>query len=606
MNLVTVDFETYYDAIYSLKKMSTEEYVRDPRFEVMGVAVKVNRGPTQWFSGSLADTKVWLAQFELHRHAVLAHNLAFDGLVLAVHFGCVPAMLMDTMLMANAEVKPFTGRVSLDACLKHLNLGTKGTEVHNMLGRPRQSLSREELARYGQYCKNDVDTTFTLFQYLSEDFPRSELQIIDMTLRMYLQPMLELDAALLAQHLQEVVTKKEAAQQRVEAMVSKDDLMSNQKFADMLKACGVEPPMKISPATGKPTYALAKNDLAFKDFYEQHEDDPVVGPLLMARTATKSTLEETRTNRLLRMANRQWALRVPLSYYAAHTGRYGGKESINLQNLPQPRKSKIRYCLRAPDGYVVLGADLAQIEARCAAAFAAERDLVDAFSTGRDVYCEFGTRLYGRPITKADERERFLSKTAVLGLQYGMGPTKFIAAARAMGNVKITAAESERIVKTYRSINTAIPRCWKALDRVLEQMSLGARGQIGPCEFSRFEIVRPNGMALRYPNLEFDGSNYAYTYGPMTRTLWGGKLLENIIQALARDIVMENMLRIHREIGIRPALQVHDELDYVVPEKDAESIAAEIRRIMTAPPTWMPELPVDVEVNWGPTFGDCK
>ena len=606
MRFITLDFETYYDNDYSLRKMSTEEYVRDPRYETMGVCVRVGREASQWFSGDEAATKKWLDQFELHRAAVLAHNMSFDGLVLAERFGIYPAFYVDTMLMANADVKPFTGRVSLAACLKYTGLGEKGTEVHNMLGRHRQSLSAAEMKAYGNYCKNDVDTTFTLFQYLAEDFPRDELKIIDLTLRMYLQPTLELDATLLAEHLQEVRAKKAAAQARVAASVSIDDLMSNTKFADILKGLGVDVPMKLSPATGKPTYALAKNDLAFKEFAEEYEDDPVVGPLVLARLATKSTLEETRTDRLLDMANRQWLLRVALSYYAAHTGRYGGSEGINLQNLPQPHKSRLRFGLRAPKGYVVLGADLSQIEARCAATFAGEHSLIEAFRGGRDVYSEFGTRLYGRTITRADKRERFLSKTAVLGLQYGMGAGKFVSAARAMGDVKVPLGESQKIVDTYRSLYTAIPRVWRELDRVLERMAGGGKGTIGPVEYSRFAITRPNGMSLRYPNLEYSGTEYQYTYGPIIRTLWGGKLLENIIQALARDIVMANMLRIHRELGLRPALQVHDELNYIVRESEAEQIAAAIRTIMTAPPDWMPGLPVDVEIAWGPTFGDCK
>lgn len=612
MRFITLDFETYYDADYSLRRMSTEEYVRDPRFEVMGVSAKIGRGSTKWFSGDHASTVEFLARLDLSNAAVLCHNMAFDGLILGHRFGIYPAMYVDTMLMANARIRPYTGRVSLAKCLEHmalqgeLGVGKKGDEVHNMLGRHRQSLSPGELARYGQYCSNDVDTTFTLFQYLADGFPVSELRIIDLTLRMYLQPQLELDGDLLAEHLQEVKAKKQAAQARVAATVSNDDLMSNAKFAAILQKLGVEPPMKLSPATGKPTFALAKNDMAFKDFAEEYEDDPIVGPLLLARLATKSTLEETRTDRLLIMARRSWPLRVPLSYYSAHTGRYGGSEGINLQNLPQPHKSRIRFGLRAPRGHVVLGADLSQIEARCAASFAGESLLVDAFRAGREVYSEFGTRLYGRPITRADKRERFVAKTAVLGLQYGMGAPKFMSTARAMGNVKVELSEAHNTVNTYRAVYPAIPRCWKVLDAVLSRMALGASGELGCLKYSRNAILRPNGMSLLYPNLEMENGQVAYTYGPMIRTLWGGKLLENIIQALARDIVMENMLRIHRELGLRPALQVHDELDYIVPESAAEDYAAGIREIMTAPPDWMPELPVDVEIHWGPTFGDCK
>lgn len=612
MKLITLDFETYYDADYSLRRMSTEEYVRDPRFEVIGVSAKIGRGRTEWFTGDHKATLRFLRTLELPANAALCHHTAFDGLVLGEIFGIYPSMYMDTMLMANAEIKPFTGRVSLAKCLEWLNLqgetaGSKGDEVQKMMGRHRESLSKDEMIRYGQYCKNDADTTFTLFQYLVDEFPREELRIIDLTLRMYLQPTLELDGTLLAEHLQEVRAKKEAAQARVRSLVSAEDLSSTARFVEILKRLGVDVPMKRSPADPKRLIpAMAKNDLQFKEFAEEYEDDPAVGPLILARLATKSTLEETRTDRLLGMARRQWLLRVPLSYYAAHTGRYGGTEGSNLQNLPQPHKSKIRFGIRAPAGSVVLGADLSQIEARLAATVADERSLVNSFREGRDVYSEFGTRLYGRSITREDKRERFLSKTAVLGLQYGMGSAKFISAARALGDIKVTPSESAKIVDTYRTVYPAIPRYWRALDEILERMVNGGHGTFGCIEYSRFAIKLPNGMHLRYPNLEMGEDGYQYTYGGVIRNIWGGKLFENIIQALARNVVMENMLRIYNELGLRPALQVHDELDYVVLLSEVESATARIRSIMTAPPHWMAALPVDVEIHAGPTFGDCK
>lgn len=608
MKLVTLDFETYYDNEYSLRKMATEDYVIDPRFEVILVSVRAEGEGTKWFSGTKKQTAEWLAQFELGKQAVIAHNMRFDGLILEHHFATRPAMYMDTMLMANAVIKPHTGRVSLAKCLEYLHLGAKGDEVHNMLGRHRQSLTRDELLKYARYCCNDVDTTYTLFRHLVEDFPRDELKIIDLSTRMYLEPRLELDGALLAEHLQAVKAKKEAALAAVLSQVSKDDLMSNKKFSDILERLGYTVPMKRSPTTGKMTPALAKNDAEFKDFAEEHEDDPVIGPMLQARLSTKSTLEETRSARLLGMATRQLPLRVPLVYYAAHTGRYGGSESINLQNLPQPHKSKIRFALRAPKGSVVLGADLSQIEARCSAVVAGQRNLVEAFRAGRDVYAEFGTALYGRPITRADKRERFLSKTAVLGLQYGMGAKKFIVTART-GEVKVDISEAQKIVDTYRTTYSRVPSFWYELERALNQMCNGAKGHIGDLiHYSRFRVETPAGMPLEYASLEPDPDNggFAYTYGSAVRRMWGGKLFENLIQKMARDIVMANMLRIRSELGLSPVLQVHDELDYVVPEREAETTAAAIHKIMTAPPSWMPGLPVDVEIHWGATFGDVK
>ena len=344
-----------YGPDYTLTKMTTEDYIRDPRFEVILVSVQVGKEIPKWFSGTMKQTGDWLKQFNISDNALLAHNMSFDGLILQHHFGIVPKLYLDTRLMAQAKFKPYTGSASLKACMAYAGLGLeKGDEVHNMFGRSRASLSREELEKYAGYCCNDVVCTSALFSYLASDYPREELKVIDLTLRMYLEPVFELDTTVLAEHLQEVTSKKEALLQRVFSVCSQDDLMSNQKFAKLLEGFGVEPPMKTSPTTGKPTYAFAKQDSAWKDFVEEYADDELVGALCAARTGVKSTLEETRTQRLLTMGNTSKLLRVPLLYYAAHTGRYGGTEKINLQNLPQPHKSRIRFALRAPAGSVVV------------------------------------------------------------------------------------------------------------------------------------------------------------------------------------------------------------------------------------------------------------
>jgi len=325
MDLITVDFETTYGPDYTLSKMTTSDYVTDLRFEVILVAVKVNHGATRWFSGTMKHTKEWLSQFNIGENALLAHNMSFDGLILQHHFGLIPKLYLDTRLMAQAKYKPYTGSASLKNCMAYADLGLeKGDEVHNMFGRSRASLSREELEKYAQYCCNDVDCTLALFDQLKLDYPRDEYKVIDLTLRMYLEPVFELDAQVLATHLQEVRARKEALLARVMSVCTTDDLMSNQKFAKLLESYGVPPPMKISLTTGKPTYAFAKADIAWKNFVEEYEGDELVSALCAARTGVKSTLEETRSQRLLTMANTDPRLRVPLLYYAAHTGRYGG------------------------------------------------------------------------------------------------------------------------------------------------------------------------------------------------------------------------------------------------------------------------------------------
>jgi DNA polymerase I-like protein with 3'-5' exonuclease and polymerase domains len=608
VNLITLDFETFYGGDYTLTKMTTEEYVRAPQFEIILVAVKVNAGETKWFSGTTLQIAKWLEQFDISSNALLGHNLSFDGLILQHIFDLVPKMYFDTRLMAQSKYKPYTGSASLKACMSHVGLGLeKGDEVVTMFGRSRASLSHEELVKYASYCCNDVECTKMLFDQLKLDYPREELQVIDLTLRMYLEPVFELDAKVLAQHLMEVRAKKEQVLARVFSVCAKEDLMSNQKFAALLQSFGVDPPMKTSPATGKPTFAFAKSDAAWKDFAEEYENDELVSALVAARTGVKSTLEETRTERLLRMANTDPLLRVALLYYAAHTGRYGGTEKINLQNLPQPHKSKIRFALRAPVGSVVVGADLSQIEARLAAWLAGQTSLTDAFRSGTDVYAAFGSKLYGRTITRADKRERFLAKTAVLGLQYGMGAAKYIGTCRAQENIKVDLEEATKVVYIYRDTYSRIPDLWRTLDRALDVMAEpGGRMLLGPLVFSYQKVQLPNGMDLIYPHLEKTDAGYQYVFGRELRSIWGGKLLENIIQALATIVIKTAMLNVRRKLGYRPALQVHDELDYIIPVNKLEAFVAAAREIMTAPPAWCADAPIDVEIHSGANFGEVK
>lgn len=608
MEIITLDFETYYGTDYSLTKMTTEDYVRSPKFDTMLVSVKVGRGYTKWFSGNVKQTGEWLKQFNIPGNALLCHHMAFDGLILAHHYGIYPKVYLDTRLMAQAKIKPWTGSASLKSCLEYASLGfKKGDEVASMFNRPRASLSKAELDIYAAYCCNDTESTYALFQDLKLNFPKDELAVIDLTLRMYLEPEFELDVELLAEHLQEVIAKKAALMEHVTTIVTQDTLMSNVKFAAALQTFGADPPMKTSPTTGKPTYAFAKTDAAWKDFVVEYENDELISALCAARTGVKSTLEETRTTRLLEMGRTSPRLRVPLLYYAAHTGRYGGTEKINLQNLPQPHKSKIRYCLRAPAGHVVMGADLSQIEPRLGAWLAGELSLLMAFRSGADVYGQFGSRLYGRQITRADKRERFLAKTAVLGLQYGMGPVKYIGTCRAQENIKVDLGEATKVVGVYRDTYSHIPTLWHRLDDMLDIMATpGATAKLGPLTFRHESVELPNGMFLYYPHLENTPEGYQYLFGRELRTIWGGKLMENIIQALANIVIKECMLKIRRTLGLRPALQVHDELDYIVRVSDVERIAAAVRGIMTAPPSWCKDAPLDVEIHWGKNFGEVK
>ena len=407
MDVLTIDFETFYDRAFSLSKMTTEEYIRDELFEAIGVAVKRNEEETLWFSGPKAQTKQWLEQWDWGNSVAVAHNAMFDMAILNWHFDIRPKRIADTLSMLRAIDGPDAGN-SLAKAAERYKLGTKGTEVVNALGKGRLDFAPEELARYGEYCINDVELTYDLFKQLAVGFSLLELRLIDLTTRMFTEPVLTLDKDVLTTHLTAVQEKKATLMGAVEA--EKDVLMSNPKLADLLATMGVVPPTKISVATGKETWAFGKNDEDFKDLLDHK--NPAVQAIIAARLGVKSTLEETRTERFIKIAERG-TLPVPLRYYAAHTGRWGGDDKVNLQNLP--RKSLLKKAMLAPEGYMFIDCDSSQIEARTLAWLAEQDDLVEAFDRGEDVYRIMASAIYGVPEEEVTPEQRFVGKTTILG-----------------------------------------------------------------------------------------------------------------------------------------------------------------------------------------------
>lgn len=324
MKLITADFETHYSQTFSLTKLTTEAYIRSPEFEVIGVAIKEDDGPTRWYPQPQVQGA--LAAIDWSEAFLLAQNTMFDAAILAWHYGVRPKALLDTLGMSRA-LFPHEKSHSLDAQTERAGIGAKGDEVVHAIGKRYIDFDADALARYGRYCCNDVDLTYKLFKrYTDMGFPTQELRLIDLTLRMFTEPLLRLDAGLLISHLHEVKDRKQTLLDRLRVKLEapdddslRDRLMSNPQFAELLRECGVEPPIKISPTTGREAYAFAKSDEAFVALAD-HPDERVQA-LVAARLGVKTTLEETRTSRFIEMAGRG-AFPVPLRYYGAHSGRW--------------------------------------------------------------------------------------------------------------------------------------------------------------------------------------------------------------------------------------------------------------------------------------------
>jgi hypothetical protein len=608
MNIITVDFETYYSADLGFAKQTTEEYVRDPRFEVVGVAVQVNDGEPEWYTGDSIGTYAFLKQFDWENSLALAHNAMFDGFILTEHFQIKPKGWLDTLSMGRALHGTNVGG-SLKVLAEFYGIGEKGTEVNDAKGLRRTDFPKEQLAQYGEYCKNDVRLTWDLFGCMSQDFPKTELRLIDLTIRMFTEPVLQLDEEMLKAHL---LKEKQRKAELLENF-DKDELMSNPRFAELLRTWGVEPPMKKSPATGKETYAFAKTDEAFKELLEH--PNPAVQALVAARLGTKSTIEESRTERFIGIAQRG-PMPVPLRYYAAHTGRWGGDDKLNLQNLP--RGSALKKSILAPAGYLMIDSDSSQIEARTLAWLAGQDDLVEAFDRGEDVYKIMASAIYGKPVEEISKDERFVGKTTILGAGYGMGAAKFQAQLKNFG-VVVELDEAKRIIDTYRQTYPRITQLWKSAGTALEAILRGQTTTLGRDGILKIEgkdgIRLPNGLYIRYPNLRKvqtdieDPSRTEIVYDTkkgravIPNRIYGGKVIENVCQALARIIIGDQMLMIAKKYHV--VMTVHDAVACIVKTEEVATAVEYVEMCMRIRPKWGLELPLNCESGYGESYGDC-
>lgn len=639
-HLITIDFETYYDQEYSLSKISTEEYVRSPKFETIGFAYKIDDGITRWVTGTGVEIRMELERLPWADSLVLAHNTMFDGAILSWLYKIKPKGWLDIMSMGRA-LHGVDASVSLANMSLRYGVGEKGTKVLAAKGMRRKDFTQGELHGYGQYCRKDVELTHLIFNKMMQaGFPKMELKLIDLTLSMFIDPVLKLDTKSLEMHLadtaaqktnhlvnalqsighKELAVKHILGDEETKATVRKT-LMSNPQFAEMLKGLGVEPPLKISMTTGKETWAFAKTDEGFKALLEH--PDTRVQALCAARLGTKSTLEETRTRRFIDISKRG-PFPIPLKYYAAHTGRWGGTDSINLQNLPSrgANAGKLKKAIEAPDGYVFIDADSSQIEARTLAWEAEQDDLVRGFANNEDVYSIMATEIYGRPIDRKrkviidgkecfpDEREGFVGKTTILGAGYGMGGPKFQAQLKTFGH-DMSLEDATNAITTYRTKYPKIPQLWRESQEALRCMVRGQTmtlGRDGLLTVDEHGILLPNGLHIFYNGLQevvdAEGKRqFQYTTRKGANKIYGGKVVENFTQAIARCIIGEQMLKIAKRYKV--VLTVHDAIGIVARHEESDEARDYVETCMRWTPSWAEGLPVNCESGMGVSYGDC-
>lgn len=578
------------------------EFVRDARFKSFGLGIAIGDGPVEWFKEP--------PKLDWANATVVAHNCKFEGLILAERYGIVAGSYIDTIALAKATLgKTVKGR-ALKTLAEHFGLQPKGELKTDGL----RELTAEQEAELATYCLHDVELCREIYRRLIQDFPENQLPIMDWTIRTFVQPKLRLNFEKL-----EKAAKEEAERRNAVIAASgypKEVFSSNPKFAALLEEKGYEVPKKKSPRTGEEIPAFALGDVAFQNAKGSATGDIV--KLFDARVAAKSTLLETRATALAAIGRTgAWPFDVEFSG-ATQTHRFSGGSGAggNPQNFT--RGSVLREAVEAPEGFKLVVGDFAQIEARLVAYLSGDPALIEIIENEPDLYCNYGTSYFKRPITKADVIERKISKEAVLALGYNMGAPKFKDRVKINVGRELTDGQAQEAVQLYRRKFNKVPALWQWLEARIEMLTGPKMQQLGalPVMVGQYSMVLPDGLVCRYTNLRYDikktryGDKKAWVYDAWdksktqmeVKSFYGGKWLENICQSLA-GVLCRDVLKkfLNEAYG-----QMHDEVILVVPRGLAPVYAGRLKAAMEVKPMWMDRIKLLGEIHVGDNWRDCK
>ncbi len=611
IEMVVLDVETYFDREYSLKKMSTYDYVTDDRFELLGWAEKENDEPATF--GTLPDV-AW-------KHVtVIMHNAKFDALVLAKRYGIYPPFIIDTLDLAR-HIEPRWSNSLADLCKRH-GLPDKG-DTKQFAGVYPDAWGTEVWNRLREYATNDAERTHDLFQLLLPKLsnPAFELELAAWTRNLFIKPVLSFSvdrARVLKGQMQDEVQK---ALDRVDR--TEKQIRSEAQFTEDLRLAmdPEEPPFKQGKL--KQLLAIAKTDSGYSYLLNHPREN--VRHLMEARVGAKSWPIHIKRIERLRQMHRAAGdrLPIPLKYHGAHTGRWAGEEKVNTQNLTARGHElavQTRTLIEAPEGYVLCITDQSQIEARVLDWLAEQNDMLRAFAEGRQIYCDFASKFCGHRIRKPKKTDnevvaewhgnyRQMGKIGILGCGYGMGPPRCQKYAQDNYNVCLSIGEADAIVKLYRRTHSMVVLFWKKIERAFRMAT--QTGQAYELEYGlRFfrdgnatMIQLPSGRRLHYIGAKVEGATRhpqlvmpnPRAYGEKKIRMWGGYLAENIVQAVSRDLLAVSILRIENELGLRIPMTVHDDISIMVPEDEVGVYQPQIEEIACDPPAWAEGLPIAVE-----------
>lgn len=646
-DVVVLDFETYFDTEYTLSKMSTIEYIMDKRFEELGLARALMSGDAPYadpagncvFERDPTRFLEWLVmQYgrNLEGCTIGVQNGRFDVSILAFRYGIVPPHVVDTKQMSynlhpheKADLGSLCTRYGLPPKMENVFKFSTRRRRFVLEKKKRQGKLPRQLPRMtpaqeqalGEYARNDVLREWELLVRMLPQIsrPEVELPLMQHTSEMFWNPVIRVDSTLGVELRTAMLAEVDKA--LATAGHDQDTISGNHSFEALLREALAETGETVPMKRGKDGMipALAKTDKA-REALVKHPN-PKVRALVEARIAIKAWPSKAKRvqNIMLQAEANKGVLPAPINYGGAHTGRWSGDESINLQNLGahgHVLDSRVRNMLLPPDECVFIIADQSAVEARVTAWIAGQLDLVRAFEAGRDVYCEFASRVLGRKIRKSHDsdpvavkatfkRGRAMGKVGVLGGGYGMGPSKCQSYAPGFG-IEITFLEAKNIIDTYRESNPKIVRFWHEIERAFRYTTKYGK----PCkldrglEFSKrgdVTIIRlPSGRELYYKGVFENRRGDMEMPDPQKPAhvikIYGGYLTENVVQAMCRDSLGDATLAIE-EAGYRVALHCHDEVIVVAPKERAEECKSVVLALLRRRPSWAPDCPFDAEAT---------
>jgi len=576
MTIYALDFETYYDRDCSIKTLGPLGYFSHHSFDAYMVSVVGDDG-LEWV-GHPKDFDWQL----LEDNIVLSHNASFDetlylyGVTQNWWLEVKPAEWHCTADMAAACGLP---RSLKNSTAEAFNLEISKTTRDNMSGKTWDSMSDEFKREVEEYAIKDSVLCLRLWKEYESKWSQFERDISTLNRRI-IQRGIPIDIDALKKS-KETINKLLFDTEQSIPWADEKPLLSRKAFDEHCIKLGIEPPA-----------SLAQNDIDAQRWIRAHGHK---------YKWIEAVTNWRRVNTIKKKLDSFDYATMPdnryyggIMYFGGHTGRFSGSGgNLNLQNLPRDEMFGVnmRNLITAPEGRKLVVVDLSQIEVRTLCWLSEDRDTMDVIDASDDIYEAFAIQfgLWSKDkgvLKKEDPKLRHKVKAIVLGCGYGAGAKKFAE----MYNMPLQ--EAEDAVSLYRTKLFKVPKYWKKLDNLVKRHYSDGL----------LTLDLPSGRSLTYPKLHMTMAQGRVHYGcsinrngqKRKMKLWGGILAENLSQALARDIFSYMMLEIDKA-GIDIIFHVHDEVICECDEDKAEETLQKITQIMSTPPEWISDIPLDAE-----------